>query len=81
MLIEKIKMPGLAHLSYLIGSGSKAAVIDPRRDCEKYLEKARVEGLEITHIFQTHPNENLVSGAPILKALTGARILHGPNAA
>src|SRR3546814_2421596 len=50
MLLEKIKTPGLSHLSYLIGSGGKAAVIDPRRDCECYVEMARAEGLEITHI-------------------------------
>lgn len=79
MLLEKIKTPGLSHLSYLVGAGGKAAVIDPRRDCECYLEMARAEGLEITHIFETHRNEDLVSGAPILKALTGARVLHGPN--
>lgn len=81
MLLEKIKTPGLSHLSYLVGSGGKAAVIDPRRDCECYLEMARAEGLEITHIFETHRNEDLVSGAPILAAMTGARVLHGPNAA
>ena len=80
MLLEKIKTPGLSHLSYLIGSGGKAAVIDPRRDCECYVEMARAEGLEITHIFETHRNEDLVSGAPVLKELTGARVLHGPNA-
>lgn len=79
MLLKKIKTPGLSHLSYLVGSGGKAAVIDPRRDCEFYVEMARAEGLEITHIFETHRNEDLVSGAPILKALTGARVLHGPN--
>lgn len=81
MLLEKIKTPGLSHLSYLIGSGGKAAVIDPRRDCACYLEMARAEGLEITHIFETHRNEDLVSGASILKELTGARVLHGPNPA
>lgn len=80
MLLEKIKTPGLSHLSYLIGSGGKAAVIDPRRDCEIYAEKARSEGLEITHIFETHRNEDLVSGAPILAGLTGAKVFHGPNA-
>lgn len=81
MLLEKIKTPGLSHLSYVVGSGGKAAVIDPRRDCECYVEMARAEGLEITHIFETHRNEDLVSGAPILKELTGARVLHGPNPA
>mgnify|MGYP000005855048 CR=1 FL=1 len=79
MLLEKIKTPGLAHLSYLIGSGGQAAVIDPRRDCDIYLEMARRQGLEITHIFETHCHEDLVSGAPILAELTGARVLHGPQ--
>lgn len=79
MLLEKIKTPGLSHLSYLVGSGGQAAVIDPRRDCAVYVEKARAAGLEITHIFETHRNEDLVSGAPILAAMTGATVLHGPN--
>ena len=77
MLLEKIKTPGLSHLSYLVGSGGQAAVIDPRRDCAIYVEKARA--LQITHIFETHRNEDLVSGAPILATLTGASVLHGPN--
>lgn len=79
MLLEKIKTPGLSHLSYLVGSGGQAAVIDPRRDCAIYVEKARAAGLQITHIFETHRNEDLVSGAPILATLTGASVLHGPN--
>lgn len=79
MLLEKIKTPGLSHLSYLVGSGGQAAVIDPRRDCAIYVEKARAAGLEITHIFETHRNEDLVSGAPILADMTGATVLHGPN--
>ncbi len=81
MLLEKIKTPGLSHLSYLIGSGEKAAVIDPRRDCEIYVEKARAQGLEITNIFETHRNEDLITGSPILAQMTGATVLHGPNPA
>jgi len=80
VLFEKIKTAGLSHLSYLIGAGGMAAVIDPRRDCEIYVERARNEGLRITHIFETHRNEDLVSGAPILAKLTGAEVFHGPNA-
>ena len=49
-LIENIKTPGSSHQSYLIGVGGQAAVIDPRRDCKIYVEKARSEGLRITHI-------------------------------
>lgn len=81
MFIEKIKSEGLSQLSYLIGGGGKAVVIDPRRDCEIYVEKAAQLGCRITHIFETHRNEDLVSGAPILAELTGAKVYHGPNAA
>ena len=81
MFIEKIKTPGLSHLSYIIGSKGKAAVIDPRRDCDIYLEKARANGLEITHVFETHRNEDLITGSPILASQSNAKIFHGPNPA
>ncbi len=80
MFIEKIKSEGLAHLSWLIGDGGQAAVIDPRRDCEIYVEKAAAAGCRITHVLETHRNEDLVSGAPVLASLTGASVHHGPNA-
>lgn len=53
MLLEKIKTPGLSHLSYLVGSGGQAAVIDPRRDCAIYVEKARQQDLKLL-IFLKH---------------------------
>ena len=81
MFIEKIKSEGLSQLSYLVGGGGKAVVIDPRRDCEIYIEKATQLGCRITHIFETHRNEDLISGAPVLASMTGARVYHGPNAA
>ncbi|WP_148862195.1 MBL fold metallo-hydrolase [Marinobacter fonticola] len=81
MFIERIKSEGLSQLSYLIGGGGKAVVIDPRRDCEVYLEKAAQLGCRITHIFETHRNEDLISGSPVLASLTGAKVYHGPHAA
>ena len=81
MFIEKIKSEGLAHLSYVVGAGGCAAVIDPRRDCEVYREKAAAHGCRVTHILETHRNEDLVSGAPVLAGMTGAAVFHGPNAA
>lgn len=81
MFIEKIKTEGLGHLSYLIGDGGKAAVIDPRRDCDAYMKLADARECQITHIFETHRNEDLVSGAAVLSVLTGATVYHGPNAA
>lgn len=79
MFIEKVKSEGLAHLSYLVGGGAEAAVVDPRRDCECYVELASRHGCRITTIFETHRNEDLVSGAPALARLTGATVYHGPN--
>lgn len=79
MFIETVKSDGLAHLSYVVGGGDRAAVIDPRRDCEDYIRIARAKGVSITHIIETHRNEDYVSGAPVLAALTGATVLHGPN--
>lgn len=81
MFIEQIKSEGLAHLSYVIGGEGCAAVIDPRRDCDLYLEIAARNDCRVTHIFETHRNEDLVSGAPVLAAKTGASVYHGPNAA
>ncbi|GGY62576.1 MBL fold metallo-hydrolase [Marinobacter zhanjiangensis] len=81
MFINKIKSEGLSHLSYLVGNDGHAFVVDPRRDCEIYVEEAVKAGCRITHIFETHRNEDLISGAPVLAKLTGARVLHGPNAA
>lgn len=79
MIIEKVKSPGLSHLSYFLVSGGCAAVIDPRRDVEVYLNLARQHEAQVTHIFETHRNEDLISGAPILAKQSKARVFHGPN--
>ena len=79
MRLEKIKTQGLAHLSYFLSADGEAAVIDPRRDIGIYLDLAREEGSVIKHVFETHRNEDLLSGAPVLKEETGAKVWHGPN--
>jgi hydroxyacylglutathione hydrolase len=79
MIFERIKSAGIAHNSYLIGSGSEAAVIDPRRDCQIYVDRARESGLHINHIFETHRNEDYVVGSIELAGMTGAEIYHGPG--
>jgi hydroxyacylglutathione hydrolase len=76
MLFERIESAGLAHYSYLIGDGHEAAVIDPRRDCEIYVEKASREGMRITTILETHRNEDYVIGSVELAKRTGAEIWH-----
>jgi hydroxyacylglutathione hydrolase len=77
MLLRQIVSEGIAHNSYLIGSGGVAAVIDPRRDCEIYARIAAGNNLTITHIFETHRNEDYVIGSSELAARCGAVIYHG----
>lgn len=77
MIFERTKAEGLAHNSYFIGSGSQAAVIDPRRDCYVYVDLARRHSLKIKSIFETHRNEDYVHGSWELSNMTGAEIYHG----
>jgi hydroxyacylglutathione hydrolase len=77
MIFEKVVSEGLAHNSYLVGSGGEAAVIDPRRDFDVYLEIARRNELRITHAFETHRNEDYVIGSGDLARATGCEIHHG----
>jgi len=79
MIFERIKSEGIAHNSYLIGSGSDAAVIDPRRDCQVYIDLAQQRGLRIKYIFETHRNEDYTVGSVELNNFTGAKIYHGPG--
>src|SRR5512146_321143 len=79
MIFERIKSEGLAHNSYFLGSGSSAAVIDPRRDTQVYLDMARRHETRIRSIFETHRNEDYVIGSVQLAAETGAAIFHGPG--
>ena len=79
MKIEMVKTSGLAHLSYFFASDAEAFVVDPRRDIEVYLDLSRKNGTLIRHVFETHRNEDLVSGAPLLAEATGADVWHGPN--
>ncbi|BDZ69575.1 MBL fold metallo-hydrolase [Methanobacterium petrolearium] len=79
MIVELVKSEGIAHHSYFVGNSGRAAVVDPRRDVEVYLSLAESNGLDITHIFETHRNEDYVIGSLELADATGAEIYHGRN--
>ena len=76
MLFERIESKGLAQYSYLIGDQEIAVVIDPRRDCDVYVEKAMQQGMRIAYVLETHRNEDYVVGSIELAARTGAEIWH-----
>ncbi len=79
MIFRRFVSKGLAHYSYLIGDQDRAVVIDPRRDCSAYVEAAHAEGLPITHILETHRNEDYVVGSVELASRTGATVLHSAH--
>ena len=79
MLFGTVKSEIVSHLSYIIGNNNEAAVIDPRRDGKTYLKIAKQWGAKINYIFETHRNEDYLTGSLELKKLTGATIFHGPG--
>jgi glyoxylase-like metal-dependent hydrolase (beta-lactamase superfamily II) len=75
MMFEKrFYVEGLAHASYLIGAAGEAAVIDPKRDVDNYIDTAAQEKLKIFAILETHPHADFVSGHVELAERTGAKI-------
>ncbi|HEY7114588.1 MAG TPA: rhodanese-like domain-containing protein [Thermoanaerobaculia bacterium] len=80
MFFKQFYLGCLAQASYMIGDGGEAAVVDPRRDVEEYIEEARRQGLAIRHVIETHLHADFVSGHRELAARTGARIYFGAKA-
>jgi glyoxylase-like metal-dependent hydrolase (beta-lactamase superfamily II)/rhodanese-related sulfurtransferase len=84
MYTQQFFIEGLGCASYLVGCEVEgvAAVIDPDRDVQKYLETAAAHGLKITHIIETHLHADHVSGNTELASRTGADIyLHEASGA
>jgi len=80
MEVEQIYTGCLAQGAYYIRSGNEAAIIDPLREVEPYLEKAKADGVTIKYVLETHFHADFVSGHLDLAAKTGATIVYGPNA-
>ncbi len=76
MFVEKIVSEGLAHQSYIVGDGSEAFVVDPRRDVDSYLEIADSNCCRVRFVFETHLNEDYLVGSLELERLTECRIIH-----
>jgi len=80
MKIEQIYTGCLAQGAYYIESDGEAVVIDPLREVEPYLEKAKKAGAKIKYVFETHFHADFVSGHIDLSQKTGAKIVYGPTA-
>src|ERR1043166_3157321 len=80
MYFKQFYLGCLAHASYLIGSEGEAAVVDPQRDVDEYIEEATAQGLDIKYVIETHLHADFVSGHRELAARTGAEIIFGAKA-
>ncbi|GAA0881111.1 MBL fold metallo-hydrolase [Algoriphagus jejuensis] len=79
MKIEQIYTGCLAQGAYYLESDGEAAVIDPLREVQPYIEKAERRNAKIKYVFETHFHADFVSGHQDLAAKTGAQIVYGPT--
>ncbi len=80
MRIEQIYTNCLAEAAYYIESNGVAAIIDPLRETDPYIEKIASNGVKLQYIFETHFHADFVSGHVDLAHKTGATIVYGPHA-
>lgn len=80
MYFQSFYLTCLAHASYMVGSDGIAAVIDPQRDVDIYIEDAKQQGLKITYVIETHLHADFVSGHHELAERTGATIVMSAKA-
>lgn len=80
MKIEQIYTGCLAQGAYYITSNGEAAIIDPLREVQPYIERAKNDGVKIKYVFETHFHADFVSGHLDLSKKTGAPIIYGPTA-
>ena len=80
MKIEQIYTGCLAQGAYYIESNGEAAIIDPLREVDPYIQKAERNNARIKYVFETHFHADFVSGHIDLAKKTGAKIIYGPTA-
>jgi rhodanese-related sulfurtransferase/glyoxylase-like metal-dependent hydrolase (beta-lactamase superfamily II) len=82
MIFKQYYLNCLAHASYLVADEDArvAAVVDPQRDVDRYIEDARQQGLEIRHVFLTHAHADFIAGHLELRERAGAAIHLGARA-
>jgi glyoxylase-like metal-dependent hydrolase (beta-lactamase superfamily II)/rhodanese-related sulfurtransferase len=79
MKVEQIYTKCLSQGSYYIECNKEVAIIDPIREVETYVEKAKKSGSKIKYIFETHIHADFISGHLNLAKKTDAKIIYGPK--
>ena len=80
MKVEQIYTGCLAQGAYYITSNGEAAIIDPLRETQPYIERLEKDGAKLKYIFETHFHADFVSGHLDLSKKTNAKIVYGPTA-
>jgi hydroxyacylglutathione hydrolase len=80
MKVEQIYTGCLAQGAYYITSNGEAAIIDPLRETQPYLDRLQKDGVTLKYIFETHFHADFVSGHVDLSKATGAEIVYGATA-
>ncbi len=80
MKIEQIYTGCLAHAAYYIENKGEAAIFDPLREVQPYIDRAERDNAKIKYVFETHFHADFVSGHLDLQKKTGAKIVFGPTA-
>jgi len=80
MKIEQIYTGCIAHAAYYLENNGEAAIFDPLREVQPYIERAQKDNAKIKYIFETHFHADFVSGHIDLAKKTGAEIIFGPTA-
>ena len=79
MKIEQIYTKCLSQGSYYIESNNEVAIIDPLREVDVYISKAKTSNSKIKYIFETHIHADFISGHLNLAKKSGAEIVYGPK--
>jgi hydroxyacylglutathione hydrolase len=80
MKLQQIYTGCIAHAAYYLESDGEAAIFDPLREVQPYIDRATADLAKIKYVFETHFHADFVSGHLDLAAKTGARIVYGPTA-
>jgi glyoxylase-like metal-dependent hydrolase (beta-lactamase superfamily II)/rhodanese-related sulfurtransferase len=80
MKVEQIYTGCISHAAYYIENNGEAAVFDPLREVQPYLDKAKKDNAKIKYVFETHFHADFVSGHLELMNLAGSEIVFGPTA-
>ena len=80
MKVEQIYTGCIAHAAYYVENNGEAAIFDPLREVQPYIDRAKKDNAKVKYVFETHFHADFVSGHLDLKAKTGAQIVFGPTA-